>query len=444
LALAGDGGDSQSTALPPVYALRVGRAETIANGPLEHAVVLVENGKITVVGEDLPIERGIPVLDHPDWVLMPGLVNCRSRAGLTAKADNGSNPEVVASRELYPKEPVYAELLEVGVTTLGLVPPGEGIPGQSVAVRPAGATPAEMILREPAYLYVQIRAETKSKKMLIDGFASADEHAEKVQKAKEKWEKEQEKSKKSNSKSKDEEKKGEEKGEEAKKEDKPEEPKKDDAKDKDKDAKKDEPAFVPPEPEPKVKPFLMLRDGSLGALIDITKAAEYLHALDALGDDAEKVRFSILCGLQDDIDLYEVAEKVGKAGGRMVLTPQVTLQPYTRRDRNLPAEFVAAGAKLALVPRSDSSVHVARWRLDVANLVRFGLERGAALRAITLEPAEVLGLADRIGSIEAGKDANLVLLDGDPLEPRSRIQMVILEGKNVYEYEAPGTGEEDA
>ena len=72
--------------------------------------------------------------------------------------------------------------------------------------------------------------------------------------------------------------------------------------------------------------------------------------------------------------------------------------------------------------------------------MRFGLDRDVALRGVTLEPAEVLGLADRVGSLEAGKDANLILLDGDPLEPATRIQMVILEGENVYEYEAPTIG----
>jgi hypothetical protein len=437
------------TVLPAVYALRVGRAETIANGPVDHAVLLVENGKITVVGEDLPVERGIETIDRPDWFVMPGLVGCRSRAGLGARGSNSSNPEVQASAELYP-QPVYGELLKSGVTTLGLVPPGEGIPGEAVAVRTAGATAAEMILRDPAYLFIQIRAETKSKKMVIDGFASADDHAEKVKKAKEKWEKEQEKSKKS-SKPKEDEKKGEEKkGEEKKgddkggdgkeekgKEEKPPEGKQEEGKEK---AKKDEPVFTPPEPEPKVKPFIALRDGTLSAVIDISKAGEYLHALDVL--EGEEISWSLMCVLHDDIDLYEITEAVGKAGGRVVLTPEITLQPFTRRDRNLPAEFAAAGAKLAFLPRSDSPASYDGWLTDVGNVVRFGLPRDVALRAVTLEPAEVLGVAERVGSLEPGKDANLILLDGDPLQPETRIQMVILEGKNAYEYEAPTTGGE--
>jgi imidazolonepropionase-like amidohydrolase len=404
------------TELPPVYALRVGRAETVANGAVEHAVVLVENGKITVVGEDLPVERGIPTFDHPDWVLMPGLVNCKSRAGLSGRAGNDSKPEVKASDELYPQTSTYTALVEAGVTTLGLHPAGEGIPGQAVAVRPSGSSSEEVILRDPAYLLIELRSNVKSKRMVMDAFGEADEYGEKVEKAREKWEKDLEKQKKAEKKKKDDDKKDEDEKEEEKV---PE-------------------TFTPPEPDADVKPFLDLRAGKLTALVDISKAADYLHLLDALGD--EEIGYSLFCNLRDDIDLYEVSERIGETGVRIVLSPEITLQPFTRRDRNLPAEFAAAGAKLAFVPRSDTTTSHRTWLVDAGNLVRFGLDREDALRALTLEPAEVLGVADRVGSIEAGKDANLILLDGDPFEPATRIQMVILEGENVYEYEAPTTG----
>jgi len=406
------------TELPPVYALRVGRAETIANGTIEHAVLLVEGGKITVVGEDLPIERGIPTFDHPDWVVMPGLVNCKTRYGLPGRGRDASTPEVKASDDLYPPSLDYEALIEAGMTTLGVVPAGEGIPGQAVAIKPMGSTVDELALRDPAYLLIELRSNSKSKRMVIDGFGEADEYGEKVEKAKEKWEKALEKQKKDDKKKKDDD-------------------------DKDKDEKEEDrvpETFTPPEPDADVQPFLDLRAGTLNALVDISKAADYLHWLDVLGD--EEIGYSLFCNLRNDIDLYEVSERFGETEGRIVLTPEITLQPFTRRDRNLPAEFADAGAKIALVPRSDSSASARSWLTDVGNVVRFGLDREVALRAITLEPAEVLGLADRVGSIEAGKDANLILLDGDPLEPATRIRMVILDGKNVYEYEAPTTGED--
>jgi imidazolonepropionase-like amidohydrolase len=62
-----------------------------------------------------------------------------------------------------------------------------------------------------------------------------------------------------------------------------------------------------------------------------------------------------------------------------------------------------------------------------------GMDKGAALRAITLTPAEMLGVADRIGSLQVGKDADLVILNGHPLDIRTRVEMVMIEGRVVFE-----------
>src|SRR5262245_51324842 len=109
-----------------LLAIRVGRAETISHGTLEHAVILVEGGKIVAIGEDLPVERGIPILDRPEWVVMPGLVNCHSRAGLDGNAGRSFDPELHAAAEVYGRQDVWKELLDAGVTTLGLYPAGSG------------------------------------------------------------------------------------------------------------------------------------------------------------------------------------------------------------------------------------------------------------------------------------------------------------------------------
>ena len=427
-----------------LLAIRVGRAETISHGPLEHAVILVEGGKIVAIGEDLPIERGIPILDRPEWVVTPGLVNCHSRAGLDGNAGRSFDPELRAAAELYGRQDVWKELLEAGVTTLGLYPPGSGIPGQAVAVRPKGATAEEMIVRDGAYLQVYIGANPSLKKMLAEAFEKLDEYDEKVKKAREKWDKEQEQ-KKSKSKSKAKTESSEKKestGDKEKEQDEKEKEKKEgdgqassqDEKDEKEKEKKEEPkedsgAFVPPEPEAKVKPFVDLRDKRLSAVMSISKAADYLHFLDAIGE--RDFRWSLHVPLRDDLDLYEVAAKLGEKKASVVMTPLVTLQPNTRRERNLPAELARAGAKVVLLPRGDGVADHERWMFDVGRLVAAGLERQAALAAVTLEAARVLGLEERLGSLDVGKDANLILWSGDPLEPASRIQAVMLEGEFV-------------
>ena len=388
-----------------LLAVRVGRAETVAHGTIEHAVILIENGKIVVVGQDLEIERGIPVLDRPDWVVIPGLVDCHSRVGMQGSGGSGSEPQVLASAELYPRQDEWREVLETGITTLGLYPNGRGIPGQAVAVRPAGETVEEMIVGDRAYLMIYLQSSSSSKKMLRDGFEDVDKYLEKEQKAFEKWEKAQEKKKKS---------------------------KKDDD-DKDKDDEDDE--YSPPEPDEDVVPFMQLREGTLSALIEISRASDWLHLLDAIGE--EEFAWDLRVNLVDDIDLHYVIDAIGEHEKRIVVEPRITLMPHTRRERNLPAELLRAGAHVAFVPTNVSSETSRKnWRRDVAHVVASGLDAADALRAMTLVPAQVLRVDDRVGSIEAGKDANLVFLNGDPLEPATRVQAVMLEGEFV-------TGEEE-
>src|SRR5262245_6199001 len=99
------------------------------------------------------------------------------------------SPEVRASAEIYPKAEEFEKVVEYGVTTLGLYPAGNGIPGQACAIRPLGKTKADMLLADGCYLKVIVRANSSSKKLLKDGFKKADEYAEKEKKAREKFDK---------------------------------------------------------------------------------------------------------------------------------------------------------------------------------------------------------------------------------------------------------------
>jgi imidazolonepropionase-like amidohydrolase len=420
-----------------LVAIRVKRAETVAHGPIEHALILVADGKIVEIGEDLPVERGIPVLERDDWVATPGLVNARTRAGgergVGARA---FEPQMQATPEIDPRDDIWEELLELGVTTLGFYPDGQGIPGQAIAIQPYGKSVQDMLVSAPAYLQVYLQANPSSKKALRDAFQKVDEYEEKVKKEREKWEKEQEKKKKS---SKTTGKKEEEKKEEKKEEPKPEEKKEgslsqeDEKKEEKKDEKKSE-AFVPPAPDEKVKPFLDLRKKSLTAMMSIRKAADYLHLLDVIEKEKD-VQWYLQFPLIDDGDLYEVAPKIGEKKLLVVTVPEITLQTNSLRERNIPAELVRAGAKLALTPRTDTVQGHRDWLPDVGRLIGQGLPRESALAAVTLEAARVLGLAEKLGSLEKEKIANIVFWSGDPFEPSSRVRAVMLGGEFVVKEE---------
>jgi imidazolonepropionase-like amidohydrolase len=135
---------------------------------------------------------------------------------------------------------------------------------------------------------------------------------------------------------------------------------------------------------------------------------------------------------------YKVAEEVAKRQVPVVLGPYY----YRARGRgrydegrevnwNNAGILSKAGVKVALASNARTqSIDL----LTVATFcVRHGMPRDKALRAITLTPAEILGVADRVGSLEKGKDADILILSGDPLATTSRIEGVILNGRTVYQ-----------
>tara|TARA_R110002126_G_scaffold6119_18_gene32317 strand:+ start:389 stop:1609 length:1221 start_codon:yes stop_codon:yes gene_type:complete len=386
---------------PPIsdlYAIRARRAE-IGNGEvLEHAVILVEDGKIVTIGEDLPIERGIPVIDLDDeYTLMPGLVNAYSRTGLSSQGYSDSRPYIKASFEVG-LGASFKSAREAGVTTLGLYPAGRGIPGQAVAVHTAGGS--DPILADSVYLKAIVANNSTAKRYIRDGFEKADENAKKEAANKEKYDKAKEKAEK----------------------------------EKDKDKKKAAldklGEYEPHEPDPRGQVFQDMRDKKLSALFDLDDAAGYLHLIDALGK--EEIDWALRLTLSQESNFYEVAEKIGETECRVMVGPFLTLHPGTLRQRNMPAELARAGAKLVFIPRNDSTGAHQTWLRDVGTMVAAGLDRSAAIQAMTLEPAKLMGVDDRVGSIEVGKDANFLIVNGDPFETATEVEAVIIHGDVVH------------
>jgi hypothetical protein len=378
-----------------LFVIKAPRVELGDGEVMEHAVILVEDGEIVTMGQDLPIERGIPVVELEEGqVVMPGLVNPYSRYGMSGGGYNDSRPQVMASAELYPSA-AYTAFLENGVTTVGQYPAGQGIPGQAVAVRPQGDSSEAMIVEDGVYLKVVMRNNSSAKRNLRDGFKKADDHLKKVEKEREKFDKAQAKAKS----------------------------------DKKKSSSKSKATFTPPPADPRVQPFFDLREGKLRALVSIRNAASYAHLVDAIGD--EEFEWHLRIPLTRDIDVFHVADEVGERGCFVLMEPLITLVPGTLRQRNLPAEFERAGAKLVLLPRTDSKAGFESFLEDIGVMIGAGLDRKAAVRAITHNPAAFMGLGDRLGTLSEGKRANLLIFSGDPFQPDTKLDAVMLDGKFV-------------
>jgi uncharacterized protein YjiS (DUF1127 family) len=205
--------------------------------------------------------------------------------------------------------------------------------------------------------------------------------------------------------------------------------------------KKEAAEFVPPKINEAYRPLMELIQKKEGrfALVEMDNAADFVHLQDVLEDyeiayrlwlDNSPMRSSYRPGR----DWNLAAEAVGKAGLPVVLKPTVNWESYTRNRYNLARMLIDAGAPIALQPLAETRGEFASYPIDVADLVRSGLEREEALAAMTLGAARILGQEKHIGSIEAGRDADLIFFDGDPFDVTARLVRVMIQGRVVHEW----------
>ena len=116
------------------------------------------------------------------------------------------------------------------------------------------------------------------------------------------------------------------------------------------------------------------------------------------------------------------------------MPPALGTPPYRSAWLNPPAMLAAKGYEVGFLT-GDSREAVRGLWFKLMELVRCGLPREAALRGVTIVPAKALGIEQRVGSIEPGKDADLLLLSKDPLDPAARIVTVWHRGREVRDEE---------
>ena len=110
--------------------------------------------------------------------------------------------------------------------------------------------------------------------------------------------------------------------------------------------------------------------------------------------------------------------------------------PLNRHDRadsifTVPQALHAAGVRFSIGTDGSEPAHVRTLGHQAATAAAYGLPRAAALRAVTLSPAEIVGLGDQLGSIEPGKRATMILTTGDPLEITSETLVAFIDGRRI-------------
>lgn len=183
---------------------------------------------------------------------------------------------------------------------------------------------------------------------------------------------------------------------------------------------------------PTAKLWTEVKEGKKPVLINVNNAAAILHVLKAL-EKNDKIKVAMVATGPHIYDTFEQIKK--RKNLTMVVRPGLDTAPRSQDRINVPKMLADAKVNFAFSVSLNPSIPLMTDTplFPLTQMVKTGLKRDKALSALTLEPAKILGLEKTLGSIEKGKKANIIFVDGDPLDMSTRVQKVLVEGKIVYE-----------
>jgi len=375
------------------FLLKNATVVTVTKGTLINTSVLLDNGKIIQVGTTISSD-GAEVIDCTGMFIYPGIIDGGTRLGLVEVSsvpetvdysDVGNvTPNMQALTTVNPNSEAIGVTRVSGVTTVLTVPTGGLFPGTAALINLNGYTPDQMY---GGFKAVAMTFPSSGRRGRFDRRSDEDikKDGEKAMKeANDIWD---------NAKSYLELKKS---GAEL--------------------------TYFP-----EMEQLSKVITGELSLLIEVNSASDILNAIKWVEGKNIKVIFT---GVAEG---WRVAEQIAKAKIPVVTGPIQEL-PTRGSDRyDTPyanaGMLAKAGVKVAL--RTDEEENVRNLPFHAAFAAAYGLGKEEALKAVTINPAEIFGVADQYGSVEAGKRANLIVSTGDPFETRSQIMHVFIDGYRI-------------
>jgi len=386
-------------------AIMGGRVVPIEGDPIDGGTVLLTDGKIAAVaGPGYAPPPGTAIVDAAGKWVLPGFIDAHAHLGVHEEGEGWAGrdtneltgpvqAQVRALDAINPAEEGFRDAISGGVLAVNINPgSGNAIGGQTVAIRCWGRTVDDMVLKEPAGLKSALgenpkrvygdKKETPSTRLgtaavIRAAFVEAGNYLAKLE--------------------------NNQSSERGKVTD---------------------------------------RDLKLEALGRVLRREipwrQHCHRAD---DIATAMRIAAEFGYDLVIDhgteAYLLADKIAAAGIPVVIGPLLTSRSKVElRNRSLanPGRLAAAGVTIAIT--TDHPVVPVHFLIHQATLaVKEGLDPVTALRSVTINPARIIGVADRLGSLSEGKDADLVIWSGDPLDVMSRAEAAYIQGREIYRYD---------
>jgi imidazolonepropionase-like amidohydrolase len=380
-------------------AITGGKVYPVSGPPIENGTVLVRDGKIVAVGANVSVPGDATRIDATGKWVTPGLINALTGLGVTevgavpetvdrsARGDSGVAAAFPVWEGINPASTMFAPARNDGITSVVVVPTGGLIAGQAALIDLVPGTVTDMVNKAPVAMVAQFgnprsggsnaRGEQYARlKELLDDARSYSRRRAEFERA-------------------------------------------------------------------QTRPFAARRadlealipvvEGRLPLMIDADRASDIDAVLRLAREENVKV---IVSG---GAESWKVADKLAAANvpvvvGSMTNIPQSFATLGSRQET--PALLQRARAKVVLIANGSGGeevFNVRNLKYDAGVAVAYGMAWEDALRAITLTPAEVLGVANRVGSLQAGRDANIVVWSGDPFEFATRVEHVFIRGREVTE-----------
>ncbi len=385
-------------------AITGGRVVPVEGDPIDQGTILITDGRIAAIGApaDVTVPDGAQTIDAAGRWVLPGFVETHAHIGVDEQGEGWAgkdynetaDPNAARLRAIdgiNPADLGFVDALSGGVTT-AVIKPGSGNPigGQTVAIKTWGRTQDEMLLKGPCSVKSALGENPKRKPgdqaqlpitrmgvaaLIREAFRRAQDYRAKRDRAAEKGD-----------------------------------------------------------------PFD--RDLALETLVMVLERelpwCQHVHRAD---DIATAIRLSDEFGyrlvINHGTEAHLLADLIAERDIPVIIGPLFSTRTKVElRQRSLrsPGILDRAGVRIAITT-DHPVVGIQYLVLQAIMAVREGLDRDAALRSLTIEPARILGLDDRVGALTAGRDADVVLWSGDPLDAMSRPLQVLVGGRPVYRFD---------
>lgn len=393
-------------------AIRGGTVMPMDGPALQNATVVMQGGKITAIGTNVSVPAGATIVDARGKYILPGLVDAMTSLGIGAGDLNEPADPVSPQLRVFESYNPFGdfasgaggplrlkEVLSGGVTTMYIAPADNALlGGQGAVVKTAGDNLASMSLRDPASIDIALgeppRKAAAAKQrdpstrmaevaMLRQALIRAQEY---------------ERNRSAN------------------------------------------PALAR---DLGMEALVRLLHREIPARIQATSAVDIRSALalarefnlDLILDGAAAAQV-----YKDSLAARRIPVILGQVSHPYVSNEEIPdRSDYPPVDETTPSALLKAGVKTAIASFSRAFGTLApagssKWlMIDAAIAAGYGLSEAEVIRAVTLTPAEILGVSDRVGSLTAGKDADVIVLDGPPLSVKSWVQRVYVNGELVFQ-----------